>query len=76
MALALSQNIDFKKIARDGKCESGQCLTFLSGKKGLTVSYPRRTRIRKPVAYLRMTRRGQAYLWMSLPILTLRQRKK
>jgi hypothetical protein len=76
MALALSQNIDFKKIARDGKCAKDECPNSQSGKKGLTVSYPRRTRIRKPVAYPQMTRRGKAYLWLSPPMLTLRNWKK
>jgi hypothetical protein len=76
MAVAPFQSIDFKTIVSNGKCESGQCPSFQSGKIGLTVSYPRRTRIRKAVAYRQMTRRGIAYLWLSLPMLTLRNWKK
>jgi len=76
MAVAPSPSIGSRGIAACGKRVHDQCLSSPNGKKGLTVSYPRRTRIRKPVAYPQMTRRGKACLRVISPMLALRNWKE
>jgi hypothetical protein len=76
MAVVPSPSIGSRGIAACGKRVHDQCLSFPSGKKGLTVSYPKRTQIRKPVAYPRMTRRGRAYLRVIPPMQAVRNWKE
>jgi hypothetical protein len=76
MAVGPSPSIGSSGIVACGKCVNDQCLSFPNGKKGLTVSYPRRTRVRKPAAYPQMTRRGRAFLRVIPPMQAVRNGKE